>query len=117
MIVVHARFTTNDGAAEKFVGVFNKLRDGVITASDNVGYQLYRDARTPTTFLVVEQWRSRAALGDHLKSSHLRTVMPELAVCLSGAPEIQAFDTSGPVGINELLAGPPPDNNLLGHDS
>lgn len=104
MIVVHARFPVNEDSAQKFVDAFRTLREHTQAEPGNIAYQLYSEAESPTTYLVVEQWLSREALLAHAHAPHTQSAMADFVTCFAGAPELEAFASDGPISLNELIA-------------
>lgn len=52
-----------------------------------LAYDLNRDAKEPTRFLVYERWKSLADLEAHLKSPHITALLDELKEVLAAPPE------------------------------
>jgi quinol monooxygenase YgiN len=54
-------------------------------------YELHRDPRDPSLFVVYEQWRSLADLEAHFRKDYVSAVRGELNALIIGAPEFQVL--------------------------
>jgi quinol monooxygenase YgiN len=61
----------------------------------NLAYQLNRDVKTPTRYLVYECWRDLPALEAHLKSEYITSLLKDLGELLDGPPEVQILIPTG----------------------
>ena len=52
-----------------------------------ITYDLNRDAKDPTRFMVYERWKSLADLEAHLKAPHITALFDELKDVLAAPPE------------------------------
>lgn len=57
----------------------------------NLAYDLNRDTRMPTRYLLYERWKNLPALEEHLKAPHVRTLLSEIGPLLEGAPEVRVL--------------------------
>jgi quinol monooxygenase YgiN len=89
------RLTIKDGAAEKFQAAFAKAAKATRQEKGNRAYDLNRDAKTPTRYLLYERWQNLAALQTHLKSAHITTLFAELGDLLAMPPEATVFVPAG----------------------
>jgi quinol monooxygenase YgiN len=76
-----------DGAAEKFEAAFLKAAKPTRKEKGCLVYELSRDAKTPTQYVVYEHWQNLPALEAHLKTPHITTLFKELSDLLAGEPE------------------------------
>lgn len=56
-----------------------------------INYDLHVLPDDPGKFLFHENWTSKAALDDHLKSDHVQALLPRLKSLAAGMPEIQIW--------------------------
>jgi quinol monooxygenase YgiN len=89
------RLRIKEGVAAKFEAAFAKARKATRQEKGNAAYDLNRDAKTPTQYLVYERWQSVAALETHLKSPHITTLLAELGDLLAAPPEASIFLPTG----------------------
>lgn len=84
-LVVHLHI--KDGTQEKFETAFAKAVKGTRKEKGCITYDLSRDAKDPTRYMVYERWKSLADLEDHLKTPHITTLLSELKDMLADPPE------------------------------
>jgi quinol monooxygenase YgiN len=84
-----------EGAGERFEAAFAKAITATRKEKGNLGYDLNRDTRDPSRYLVYEKWRNLAALEAHLKTTHLKTLLAELPKMTDGGLESQVLVPAG----------------------
>ena len=67
----------------------NANEPGVVT------YQLYKSKEDASTYIFLEQYTDQAALDAHGKTDYFLAAQSTLGPLLSGAPDIQYFDSVG----------------------
>jgi len=85
VLLVHLK--VKEGSAAKFEAAFARAVKPTRAEKGCVAYELSRDVKTPTQFLVYERWQNLAALDAHLKSAHIKTLLTDIGDLLDGAPE------------------------------
>jgi quinol monooxygenase YgiN len=58
-------------------------------------YDLNRDTKTPTQYLVYERWQDVAALEAHLKTPYITKLLAELGDLVAAPPEASVFVPAG----------------------
>jgi quinol monooxygenase YgiN len=56
-----------------------------------VTYDLSRDTKAPSQYLLYERWQNLATLEAHLKAPHITTLLKELGDLLAGPPEVRVL--------------------------
>jgi autoinducer 2-degrading protein len=92
-MMVHLQI--KEGMQEKFEAAFAKAIKGTRKEKGFLAYDLNRDAKDPTRFVVYERWKNLADLEEHLKTSHITTLLSELKEMLAAAPEAKVFLPAG----------------------
>jgi quinol monooxygenase YgiN len=82
------RYTRKNG--KSFEAAFCKAAVGTQKEDGVVAYQLNRDAKDPTRYLVYERWRSFADLEAHLRR-YITTLIKEPDAVLVGTPEFRVL--------------------------
>lgn len=85
------RLQAKEGAAAKFEAAFSKAIKPTRAEKGCLAYELNRDTKTPTTYLLYERWQDLASLEAHLKTAHITTLLKELGDLLASAPEVQVL--------------------------
>jgi len=80
-----------EGSEEKFEAAFAKAAEGTHKEKGNRRYELSRNPKKPTEYVVYERWQNTAALQDHLKADYIKTLLKELGDLLAGVPEVQVL--------------------------
>ena len=101
-----------DGTQAKLEAAFVKAAKETHKQRGCLAYDLNRDVKEPTRYLIYERWKSLADIEAHLKSPHITTLEDELKELLTAPPErellvpgrgIAAGDWGGPAGPRDLL--------------
>lgn len=89
------RLNIKEGVAAKFEAAFAKAVKATRREKGNRVYDLNRDTKTPTQYLVYERWQNVAALEAHLKSPHITALLAELGELLAAPPEVSVLVPAG----------------------
>jgi len=89
------RLQLKDGMQDKFEAAFAKAAKETRKEKGCVTYELSREAKDGTRYLVYERWKSLADLDTHIKSAYITTLLGELKDMLVGAPEIKVLLPAG----------------------
>jgi quinol monooxygenase YgiN len=54
-------------------------------------YALHRCVEDPASFVLIERWSSKEALGEHLSAPHIQKLFAKLPDLVDGAPEIRVY--------------------------
>lgn len=96
MIGVTAKLFIAKGKEAEFEAAARDLMANVVANEPGVlTYQLYKSKEDANTYIFMEQYSSQDALEAHGKTDYFLAAMPTIGACLSGAPEIQYFDSVG----------------------
>lgn|SRR5262245_14351527 len=80
-----------DGAAERFEAAFAKALRATRKEKGCVAYDLNRNAKDTSRYIVYERWKSLADLESHLRSDHITTLLGELKDLLAGEPDVSVL--------------------------
>lgn len=83
------------GQEERFETAFAKARQATRKEKGCLAYDLNRDAKEPTRYLVYERWKGLADLEAHLRTPHITTLLGELKELLAGDPELKVLLPAG----------------------
>jgi quinol monooxygenase YgiN len=86
-MLVHLQ--VKDGTGAKFEAAFAKAIKATRQEKGCLAYDLNRDAKTPTRYVVYERWQNLAALEAHLQAAHFATLMTEIGDLLAAPPDVQ----------------------------
>jgi quinol monooxygenase YgiN len=89
------RLKLQAGNAEQFEAIFAKAAKLARAEKGCLTYELNRDAKGESRYLVYERWENLAALEAHIKSPHFLELSDEVGPMLEGPPDI---DVLVPVG-------------------
>jgi quinol monooxygenase YgiN len=80
-----------EGTAEKFEAAFKKAIKPTRAEKGCLAYELSRDTKAPTQYLLYERWANLASLEAHLKAPHITTLLKELGELLAGPPDLRVL--------------------------
>lgn len=83
------------GEEARFESAFAKAIRGTRKEKGALAYDLNRDAKDPTRYVVYERWKSVADLEAHLKTPHITALLGELKEVLAGSPELKVALPAG----------------------
>jgi quinol monooxygenase YgiN len=85
------RLQVKEGEQEKFEAAFAKAVKATRKEKGCVAYDLSREAKDPTRYILYERWKSLADLDAHLKTPHITTLLAELKEMLAAPPEARVM--------------------------
>jgi autoinducer 2-degrading protein len=80
-----------EGMNDKFEAAFAPAIKGTRKEKGYIAYDLNRDAKDPTRYMVYERWQNLPALDAHLKTAHITKLLDELKDVLAGPPDAQVM--------------------------
>ena len=86
---------TKEGSEAKVEAAFVKAIKPTRQEKGCLAYELSRDAKTPTQYLLYERWQNLPSLEAHLKAQHITTLLAELGDLLAAPPEVRVFVPTG----------------------
>jgi quinol monooxygenase YgiN len=76
-----------EGMQAKLEAAFTKAIKETRKEKGCIAYDLNKDVKDPTRYVVYERWKSLADLDAHLKSPHITALLDELKELLAAPPE------------------------------
>jgi quinol monooxygenase YgiN len=83
------RFEAKEGAGEKLEASFAKAIKLSRKEKGCLAYDLNRDPKMPSHYVLYERWQNLSSLEAHLKSAHIAAMLTELNESRAGPPEAQ----------------------------
>lgn len=92
MLAVVATLEAKEGKESELEAVMQELAAQVL--ANEPGCKLYalHRAKAPRTYVMLERYVDRDALGAHSQSAHFKGAMGRLLPLLAGAPKIEALE-------------------------
>lgn len=91
MLAVIARMKVLEGKTEDFVKVMKELTENVRGKEKGcLQYELYR-AKEDNTFVVVERYADKEAIGVHNETSYFADAMTKLKGCLAARAQVEVL--------------------------
>ncbi len=91
--VVAKLFITPGKEAEFETAALDLMSKVNANEADVLTYQLYKSKEDASTYIFMEQYATQEALDAHGKTDYFLAAQPILGPLLSGAPDIQYFDS------------------------
>jgi quinol monooxygenase YgiN len=89
------RLRVKDDAGDKLEAAFAKAAKATRKEKGCLAYDLNRDAKAPTQYLLYERWQNLDSLEAHLRAPHITALLAQLGDLLAGPPEAQVFLPAG----------------------
>jgi quinol monooxygenase YgiN len=83
------RFQAKEGAEAKLEAAFAKATKATRKEKGNLRYELNRDLKMPSLYILYERWQDLASLEAHLQSAHIATLLTEVNELRAAPPEAQ----------------------------
>jgi quinol monooxygenase YgiN len=92
-IGIVATLRVKAGKESEFEAVFKDLQGQVQTNEPGcLHYQVFKSRSQPSTYIVMEQYKSQADLDAHRTMPHFAAAGPKLGAVLDGRPSIEIMD-------------------------
>lgn len=89
-IGIVATLKVKAGKEAEFEAVFRELQDAVKKNEPGaLQYEVFKSKANPSTYVVMEQYKTDADLAAHGKSAHYAAAGPKLGAVLDGRPGIE----------------------------
>jgi quinol monooxygenase YgiN len=85
------RMQAKEGAGPKIEAAFAKAAPLTRREKGCLAYDLHRDAKVPTRYLLYERWQNVAALAAHQNSTHLAALRKEVNDLRMGPPVVEVL--------------------------
>jgi quinol monooxygenase YgiN len=89
------RLRAREDAGKKIEAAFARARWLTRKEKGCLAYDLNRDTKAPTHYLVYERWQNLESLEAHLKSRHTTALLKELGDQVAGPPEARILLPAG----------------------
>jgi len=83
------------GQQERFEAAFAPAIKATRKEKGCLAYDLNRDTKSPTAYMVYERWQNITALEAHLKTAHIVKLLETVGDMLEGPPEARALLPAG----------------------
>ncbi|MCG6157218.1 putative quinol monooxygenase [Rubinisphaera margarita] len=84
-------FTVEAGREDAFKQAFHRPLQETVKEEGNCTYRLIQQANEPTTFIVIEHWKSLADLNSHLHQPYLDELLANVGPMLAAEPKVDVF--------------------------
>jgi quinol monooxygenase YgiN len=78
MVKVAAKNFAQLDKFSEIIELYKELVDLTRKEKGCIKYELYQDENNPTILTMIEEWESRKALDEHLKSEHFIRIVPNV---------------------------------------
>ncbi|MBI3992937.1 MAG: antibiotic biosynthesis monooxygenase [Candidatus Lambdaproteobacteria bacterium] len=92
MIVLGATIKAKAGSEAKLADCFKRLAEKVKTEEGTLVYIFNQSKKTPTTFLVYEQYKDQAAFDHHGQTPYFKEIGREMGQHMDGRPTLEFYD-------------------------
>ena len=93
MLSVIAKLPIKEDKVDEAIAAFKGLMAHVAKEEGTLFYTMNRDAkRAPTTIVIMERYKDKAALDAHSSAPHFKEFSGKLPALLAGKPEITIME-------------------------
>jgi len=93
MVAAVARIKVKSGHEQEFLDVIGELISAVrANEPDTLVYECFKSKTSENEFVMLEVYRSQAALDAHMKTAHFAAIGAKLMPLLDARPEIEFLD-------------------------
>lgn len=76
MVKVVAKSLISEGKVEEVIKLYQELVQETRKEDGCIKYELYQDGKDTKTLAVIEEWESKEALDNHMKTEHFTRIVP-----------------------------------------
>lgn len=92
MIKVVARSFAKEDKLNEIIEFYKELVELTRKEDGCIKYELYRDEKDPTIVTMIEEWESREALDEHMKSEHFTRIVPKLGKLMAKESDMNIYN-------------------------
>ena len=110
MIVVHGIIPIKPAHRDEALTLARALSEATQAEAGCVSYEFYVGLRDPNTLILLQEWKSSAALANHFRTDHVREFMDALPQMLSGKVLTRRYavrEMEAELGDDANIDGPP----------
>lgn len=78
MVKVVAKSFVQEDKLNEVIELYKELVELTRKEKGCINYELCQDEKDPTILTMIEEWESREALDEHMKSEHFTRIVPKL---------------------------------------
>ncbi len=91
-VVLAARFKIKPGKRNLFLQLAKATLEPTRVEKGSISYSFYEESSVPNSFIYFEEWKSREALAEHLKTPYTQRLLKQFPNMLDGEPNIRVYD-------------------------
>lgn len=92
MIKVVARNVAKENKITEVIQLYKELVGLTRKEEGCIKYELYQDENDPTIITMIEEWESRKALDEHLKSEHFTRIVPKIKKFMTKQTDMNIYN-------------------------
>ncbi|HAA31240.1 MAG TPA: hypothetical protein DCE56_30375 [Cyanobacteria bacterium UBA8553] len=91
-VVLAARFKIKPEKRNLFLQLAKATLEPTRAEKGVISYSFYEESSVPNSFIYFEEWKSREALAEHLKTPYTQRLLKQFPDMLDGEPNIRVYD-------------------------
>ena len=91
-VVLAARFKIKPEKRNLFLQLAKATLEPTRAEKGVISYSFYEESAVPNSFIYFEEWKSREALAEHLKTPYTQRLLKQFPNMLDGEPNIRVYD-------------------------
>lgn len=92
MVKVVARNFIQEDKFEEVIELYKELVEMTRKEEGCIKYEMYQDEKETRILTMIEEWESRNALDNHLKSEHFTRIVPMLRKLMSKETDMNVYN-------------------------
>ncbi len=76
---------------QEFMGLCKNLVEESLKDEGCIEYGLYQDLENSGILTILEEWKDKSSLDEHLNSNHFKEIFPLMSECLEKEAEINVY--------------------------
>ena len=76
---------------QEFMGLCKNLVEESLKEEGCIEYGLYQDLENSGILTILEEWKDKSSLDEHLNSNHFKEIFPLMSECLEKETEINVY--------------------------
>lgn len=91
MVKVVAKNRIQKDKLEEAIKLYGELVDATRKEEGCISYELYQDKQDESILTFIEEWKSKQALDEHMRSEHFTRIVPMTGKLSAGEAEVNIY--------------------------
>ena len=91
MLKVTAEFFIKETESDFVMGILQPAVESTRKEIGNISYEVFQDSEESTHLTFIEEWQSKEALDEHMKTAHFKKLIEDITKAQTKEPVIKIY--------------------------